>query len=58
MSSLSSLKGPDSGQKTAIPKIPELPQSVVDRFPEMKDWYDDMEKWREKLAIILKGKAF
>jgi hypothetical protein len=58
MSSLSNLSSPDVRTKSAIPKMPRLPEGVVQRFPEMKEWQDEMDKWVKKLEANLKGTAY
>lgn len=58
MSNLASMSSPDSGPKTAIPEMPRLPKSVIDRFPELKQWEEDMVKWQKKLGVVLRGTAY
>ena len=30
----------------ALPPIPQLPQSITNRFPELKVWNGQMDEWR------------
>lgn len=38
-----------------VPKVPELPEDVVKRFPSLKEWHMKMEEWRVKTNIAIRG---
>lgn len=38
-----------------IPKLPPLPDDVKRRFSSLHDWQRDMEAWRIKANIALRG---
>lgn len=44
-----------SDAATLIPKIPKLPEDVKKRFPSLFDWERDMEAWRVKTNVALRG---
>lgn len=39
----------------SVPKVPRLPDDVRKRFPTLEKWERDMEEWRTKLNVILRG---
>lgn len=49
--------GDQASQKVNVLKLPELPDDVLARFPSLKQWQEDMEKWRQQLVVALRGKA-
>lgn len=38
-----------------IPLMPQIPDAVLRRFPEMRTWQTEMEAWRQRLQAILKS---
>lgn len=44
-----------SAQPEVIQKFPSLPDEVKKRFPSLKDYEDQVEQWRVKTNIALRG---
>lgn len=38
---------------TVVPKLPQLPEDLKKRFPSVVKWEQDVEKWRQDLAVAL-----
>lgn len=37
-----------------VPPIPEIPMSVQRRIPEMRQWNQEMDVWRQRLQSAVK----
>ena len=46
-----------SAEAQILPKVPEMPPDVKKRFPSLEQWEQEMEKWRVKATIALRGGA-
>jgi len=44
-----------SAQPEIIQKLPQVPDEVKKRFPSMAKWEEDLEAWRTKTNIALRG---
>jgi hypothetical protein len=46
----------DSQGQTAMPPFPQLPEDVMVRFPSMREWNDEVQRWAsESLGIKIQG---
>ena len=44
------------GDRFSLPTLPRIPQSVLDRFPDMNQWVKEMELWRQALVNEVNNK--
>lgn len=53
LANLSRLRVQGASVPLVVPKMPALPPEVVKRFPTLKQYEEDLEKWRTDLATAL-----
>lgn len=47
----------DAESSLVLPKLPKLPKAVKERFPELQRWETEMEEWRQKAEIRIRGQV-
>jgi hypothetical protein len=47
----------DEDFKKSLPKLPRIPDEVKKRFPSMAKYEKDLDDWRDKLLLVMRGKT-